>query len=228
MNPLLRCLLSVLALCLPIHAADHNQLGMASIRLIAFSRVGDDMEVNITGADGSLLSKTPVSLPTQQLSPVESVSTRSLIFTSKADPKKILGKVELPTTGGEYVLIFLPAGKGAAAPYHIDPVPLPSSSFKSGDYAFLNYCGDPVGCDIAGKRMIVPNGKSAVYQSLDAGKSAGNRSLLCYRQKDGQWESTPIYSIRIIVQEGVRNLVFIFRNPSNDQIDFRGVSDFVE
>lgn len=220
-----------LALCLPFAVAavsPYCDASVAKVRLLAFNRVGDDMEVNITDTQGMQLSSGPVALPTQQLSPYEDISDRSLIFTSKSDPKKILGKVVLPAIGSEFVLVFLPAPEGSSQVYDVDAVALPSSGFRSGDYAFINYSGVAVGCVIAGDRLMVAHGKSAVYQSAKSGKGPGNRTIVCYSQKQGAWESPPFLSSRIIIQKGVRNLVLICRNPKTGEIDFRGIPDFVE
>jgi hypothetical protein len=227
MNLLLRVTI-VLSGMLALSAAAESTASTAKIRLLAFARAGDDMETRIVDPDGNPMAKDPVALPTQQLSAVESVPGRKLVFTSKTDVKRILGKVNLPAEGGEFVLVFLPAPSGSPALYHVDAVSLPESGFGSGDYAFVNYSGSPVGCDIAGKRMVVPQGKAAVYPAAQSQKDGGNRSIVCYSQKDGAWESTPFFSSRIIVQEGVRNLVLIGRDPRTGQIDFRGIPDFLE
>jgi hypothetical protein len=48
------------------------------------------------------------------------------------------------------------------------------------------------------------------------------------QEKDGKWGTTPFYSSRLIVQEGVRNFILIVRDPKTGRPDFRGISDFVE
>lgn len=200
----------------------------ASIRLLAFSRVGAEMEVNITGPDGTELAKQPLALPTQQLSPTQTVPSRTLRFVSSKDPAKILGKVQLPASGHEFVLVFLPNTAGAAESYKIDAVALPGSEFGSGDYAFINYSGHGVGCVIDKEKFQIPSGKATVYQMKKSGKGAGNRTFLCYeQQKDGKWSTTPFISSRIIFQEGVRTLVLICLDPRTGQIDFRGLPDFI-
>lgn len=228
MKTILLPVIALLCGSLAVQAAAPSGGDVAKVRLLAFNRAGDETEVNIMDPDGAQLSKEPVALPTQQLSPEESIPGRSLVFTAKSDPRKILGKATLPAGGNEFVLVFFPAPEGSAVAYQVDAVPLPASGFKSGDYAFLNYCGSAVGCDIGGERLKVAHGKSAIYQSAASGKGEGNRSLVCYRQQDGAWESTPFLSSRIIIQKGVRNLILICRNPKSGAIDFRGIPDFVE
>jgi hypothetical protein len=49
-----------------------------------------------------------------------------------------------------------------------------------------------------------------------------------HQGKDGKWSTTPFYSSRLIVQEGVRNLILVVRNPKTGEPDFRGIADFVE
>ena len=68
---------------------------------------------------------------------------------------------------------------------------------------------------------------AALLVKAGANAKAGNRSMVCYTQKDGAWDSLPFFSGRIIVQDGVRNLILICRNPSNGEVDFRGITDFV-
>lgn len=216
--------------CLPVsvQAAAPPGEPPAKIRLLAFSRVGEDMEVNIVDPEGATLSAKPVALPTQQLSSPAVVTTKALIFTAVSDPKKILGKVVLPSGGGEFVLIFLPAPDGSPEAYRVQAVSLPASGFGSGDYAFINYSGTTVGCDIAGERMQIVQGASSIYSAAKSGKGQGNRTLVCYSKKDGAWEKTPFLSSRMIVQDGVRNLVFICRNPKTGAIEFRGIPDFLK
>lgn len=199
----------------------------ASIRLLAFSRVGEPLEVVVAGPDGKPFAKEPLALPTQQLSPARTVPSRTLMFTAPTDAKTVLGKVTLPATAREFVLIFLPAAKDSALPYQVQALPLPAAGFGSGDQAFVNFSGRQVGCVIDGERLSVPHGKVAVYQASKSGKGAGNRTMVCYAQKDGKWEETPFFSSRLIIQQGVRNLILICLSPTTGEIDFRGIADFV-
>lgn len=200
----------------------------ATIRLLAFDRVGAETEVIVTGADGKPFTKEPLSLPTQQLSPVRNVPSRTLFFTSPADGKTVLGKAVLPGTGRDFILVFLPDPKSAPMAYHVEAMPMPSEGFGSGDQAFVNFSGRNVGCVIGGEKLLVPHGKAAVYQAAKSGKGAGNRSIVCFAQKDDKWETTPFFSSRIIIQDGVRNLILICLSPTTGNIDFRGVADFVD
>jgi hypothetical protein len=200
----------------------------ATIRLLAFSRVGEETEVAVSGPDGKRIGESMLALPTRQLSPSLTVPTRKLEFRSPADPAGILGRVTLPVAGDDFILVFFPAAEDAAIPYRVDALALPASGFGSGDYAFANYCGNPVGCVIGGKRLVVPPGQLAVHRRAKDAKAAGNQTIVCYEQKDGQWEATPFFSSRIIVQDGVRNLVLICRHPDTGVIDFRGIADFIE
>lgn len=203
----------------------HAQSESASIRLLAFSRVGDAREVTVAAADGKPLDDKPLALPTEQLSPPLSVGARSLVFQAPGATPTPLGKVELPATGKEFILIFLPDAKGSALPYKVDPVLLPDGGFGSGDQAFVNYSGANVGFVIGGEKLQVPQGKSAVYHPK---KAEGIRTMAGYHQgKDGKWSTTPFYSSRLIVQEGVRNLILIVRDPKTGTPDFRGIADFV-
>lgn len=219
-------LFAVLAVVFPSGVAV-AQDASASIRLIAFSRVGEPMEVAVAGPDGKPFAKEPLALPTQQLSPVRTVPSRTLVFTAPKDPAKVLGKVTLPASEREFILIFLPAPKSSPHPYQVQPVPMPAAGFGSGDQAFVNFSGRQVGCVIDGERLQVPHGKAAVYQAAKSGKGAGNRTIVCYAQKDGKWEDAPFFSSRLIIQDGVRNLILICLDPNTGEIDFRGVADFI-
>ena len=214
---------AVLLLCGSAVAQDSP----ASIRLFAFSRVGEPLEVAVAGPDGKPFGKEPLALPTQQLSPTRTVPSRTLVFTAPADAKTVLGKVTLPATEREFLLIFLPAAKDSALPYQVRALPLPAAGFGSGDQAFVNFSGRQVGCVIDGEKLSVPHGKVAVYQAAKSGKGAGNRTIVCYAEKDGKWEDVPFFSSRLIIQNGVRNLILICLSPITGEIDFRGVTDFV-
>ncbi|MCX6873940.1 MAG: hypothetical protein NTW21_09045 [Verrucomicrobia bacterium] len=226
MNPAKRlcCLLLLLSAGGSLLAQDAPP---ATIRLLAFSRIGPELAVAVVGPDAKPLGKDPLTLPTQQLSPPRVVALRSLVFTAPTDLKKILGRVSLPASGNEFILIFLPAAKDATAPYQVDAVALPAAGFGSGDYVFVNYSGGPVGCLVGGEKLGVAQGMSAIYHPLKSGKGAGNRSIVCYGQKDGVWDPVPFFSSRLIVQEGVRNLVLISLAPQTGQIDFRAIPDFI-
>jgi hypothetical protein len=233
--PSLIPMLAAAVLAAPLLAQSES----ASIRLLAFSRAGDVREVMVAGADGKLLHDKPLALPTEQLSPPLTVSSRSLVFQAgttppaageaiagAASPAAALAKVQLPATGRDFILIFLPDAKATAPSYKIDPVPVPAGGFGSGDQAFVNYSGSNVGFVIGGEKVQVPQGKSAIYHPKETG---GNRTMAGYHQgKDGKWSTTPFYSSRLIVQEGVRNLILIVRNPKTGEPDFRGIADFVE
>lgn len=204
----------------------HAQSESASIRLLAFSRVGEAREVMVAGPDGKPLSEKPLALPTEQLSPALTVSSRSLLFQASAATPTTLGKVDLPASGKDFILVFLPDSKEGAATYKVDPVPVPEGGFGSGDQVFVNYSGSNVGFVIGGEKVPVPQGKSAAYHPK---KAEGNRTIVGYAQaRDGKWETTPFYSSRLIVQEGVRNLILIIRDPKTGKPDFRGITDFVE
>jgi len=199
----------------------------ASIRLLAFSRVGEPLEVAVAGTDGKPFAKEPIALPTQQLSPSRTVPSRTLVFTAPADAGKVLGKVTLPASEREFILIFLPAPKSSPLPYQVQAVPMPAAGFGSGGQAFVNFSGREVGCVIDGEKLQVPHGKAAVYQAAKSAKGAGNRTIVCYARKDGKWEDSPFFSSRLIIQDGVRNLILICLNPTTGEIDFRGVADFI-
>ena len=226
MNPFkpLSCLLILLLAPGSLVAQD---AAPASIRLLAFGRVGSEMEVAILGPDAKAIGKEPLKLPTQQLSPTRLVPVRVLVFTAPTDPKKILGKASLPDSGKEFILIFLPAAKDAAIPYQVDVVALPETGFGSGDYVFVNYSGGPIGCLLGDEKLGVAHGKSAIYHPLKSGKGAGNRTIVCHQQKNGVWDPVPFFSSRLIIQEGVRNLVLICLTPLTGQIDFRAIPDFI-
>ncbi|MCF7734662.1 MAG: hypothetical protein K9N23_23465 [Akkermansiaceae bacterium] len=94
----------------------------ASIRLLAFSRAGVDLETIVTDGDGKPLLDQLLALPTQQLSPAKSVAVRALVFRSPKDATKVLGKVVLPA-GREFILVFLPLPAGGATIYQINAAP---------------------------------------------------------------------------------------------------------
>lgn len=228
-------LLRTLAVLACTTAMPHARSESVTLRLLAFARVGDAREVMITGPDGKPLHDKPVSLPTEQLSAPVDIAGRSLAFQAPAAvppaappadiPPSSLGKVDLPGGGKEFLLIFLPAAKGAPMPYRVAAVPLPRDDFGSGAQAFVNYCGSAVGFTIGGEKLMIPDGKSGIYRPKEA---KGVQSMTGYqRQPDGKWSATPFYSSRLIVQEGVRNLILIFRNPRTGAPDFRGIADFV-
>ncbi len=222
----LRSLISLLAAMAGATGSLHAQAESASIRLLAFSRVGDVREVMVADAEGKLLHDKPLALPTEQLSPSLTVGTRSLVFQTPGATPSPVGKVELPASGRDFILIFLPDAKSAAPSYKVDPVSVPNGGFGSGDQAFVNYSGSNVGFVIGGEKLSVPQGKSAIYHPKEA---SGNRTMAGYHQgKDGKWSTTPFYSSRLIVQKGVRNLILIVRDPKTGQPDFRGIADFVE
>ena len=242
-------LISLLGAVVGAAGSLHAQSESASIRLLAFSRAGDAREVMVAGPDGKLLHDKPLALPTEQLSPPLTVNSRSLVFQAGGAPAPAaeptagavaqtpaLAKVELPAVGKDFILIFLPDAKSSTPSYKVDPVPVPSGGFGSGDQAFVNYSGANVAFVIGvietvfhnqrGEKVQVPQGKSAIYHPKETG---GNRAMAGYYQgKDGKWSTTPFYSSRLIVQEGVRNLILIVRNPKTGEPDFRGITDFVE
>lgn len=205
-----------------------QQPASAGIRLLAFERAGAETEVTVMApGKGKPLCDKPLALPTQQLSARAVVASRSLIFTAPDNPLRVLARIDLPATGKDFLLVFHPA-PSTGTPYRIDVVPVPDGSFGSGDTAFLNYCGNTIGCVIAGEKLVVANGRSAIYQGSKPGTKAGNRTIACFRQNGTAWDERPFYSSRMIVQDGVRNLVLIIRNPSTGEPDFRGIADFVE
>lgn len=219
-------LISMLAAVVGMTSALHAQSDSASIRLLAFSRVGDAREVIVAGPDGKPLSDKPLSLPTEQLSPALTVSTRSLVFQAAGATPSPLAKATLPASGKDFILVFLPDAKEGAQSYKVDPVPVPEGGFGSGDQVFVNYSGSNVGFVIGGEKLQVPQGKSAAYHPK---KAEGNRTIVGYFQsKDGKWDPAPFYSSRLIVQEGVRNLILIVRDPKTGKPDFRGITDFVD
>ena len=217
-----------LAVVLTLSAAARGQEFRAKVRLLAFERVGEETEALVTDGEGKPLADKPMPLPTSQLSAAREFGRRGLVFRSPENQAKVLGKVELPAGEKEVFLVFLPAPAGAPESYKVHVVPMPAERFGSGDYMFLNYCGTDVGCVVGKRRLEVAHGKAAVYQSA-ADADDPVRSIVCYaKAADGAWEPRPFFSSRVIVQQGVRNLVFICRNPSSGAIDFRGIADFVD
>ncbi len=208
--------------------AGAEESSSATIRLLAFSRVGEETEVIVSGPGGTQIGDTPLNLPTRQLSQPLVVQMRRLEFRSAAEPSQILGRTELPAGGNSFILVFFPRDAAGADPYRVEALALPDSGFASGDYAFANFSGNPVGCVVGERNFVAAPGKLAIYRPMLGAQAAGNQAIVCYEQIEGQWETTPFFSSRIIVQDGVRNLILIFRNPDTGRIDFRGIADFIE
>lgn len=228
MHPLLALLLMAV---FPLSQA----LAGAQVRLLAFTRVGAAHEVLLAGADGKLLKNEPLELPTNQLSKACDVTSRSLVFldpsakTESADAQKmqvaVLGKVDLPEGENEFILVFLPNKQGAEYPYQVQALPMPSNNFPSGAQAFVNYGNADVGFVIDKQRLEVPRNKVGIFRA----KTDTKNYIQGYEKgADGKWSEVPFYSSRLIVQNGVRNLIFIVRNPQTGRLDFRGVADFVD
>lgn len=207
------------------------------IRALVFSRVGDVREVLVAGADGKLVDKKPLGLHTLQLSERKEVPSRALVFLEAPasgvddDPEalenlKKIAKVVLPEGGAEYVLVFMPNKNGADYPYVVHALPLSERDFGSGDQAFVNFCKTELGFNFDKKLIVVRPGKVGVYSPK---KIDGKHTIVGYeKQKDGKWSQNPFYSSRMIVQKGVRNLVFIVPNSRTGRPEFRGITDFVK
>lgn len=211
-------------------------LAATKVRLLALNRVGTSHEVLLAGADGKLLGNEPLELPTHQLSKERDVASRSLFFldpsakvenagSNQKTQTAALGKVNLPETGDEFILIFLPNKQGAEYPYLVHALLMPSSNFSSGAQAFVNYSNADVGFVIDKQRLEVPKTKVEIFHP----KKIDAKNYIQGYEKggDGKWSEVPFYSSRLIVQQGVRNLIFILRNPKTERLEFRGVTDFV-
>ena len=196
----------------------------AAIRLLAFSRAGEDMEMMVTDKDGLALVKEPLALPTQQFSPVAKVPGRTLFFRNKAQEPKLLASVVLPATGREFVLVFFPQPATAALPYKVQAVELATERFGSGDYAFFNVSGRNLGCLIGKQKLMLPAGKCEIFKPA---RGVATTTLICYERAGDAWATTPFFSSRLIVQQGVRNLILIGVDPKTGAVDFRGVPDFL-
>lgn len=210
-------------------------MGGTTVRLLAFSRVGTAHEVLLAGADGKPLGDDPLELPTQQLSKARDVTSPSLLFfdaaakVEGAPPKAqgaLLGKVDLPDGEKELILIFLPNKQGAEHPYRVHAIAMPSIQFDSGAQAFINYCNRDILFMIDKQRVDVPIGKVGIYRPSQKNT---NQVIAGYeKDENGKWQQPPFYSSRIIVQEGVRNLILIVRNPQTERPEFRGIMDILE
>jgi hypothetical protein len=75
-----------------------------------------------------------------------------------------------------------------------------------GDQSVANFASEPAN-EITG----AAGDTLSIYRPK---KADGVRTMVGYAQeKDGKWNATPFYSSRLIVSEGVRNLILIFREP---------------
>lgn len=205
--------------------------GAVKIRLLAFSRVGNATQVLVAGSDGKPFDKEVLELPTQQLSKSRVVASQDLMFldagakTDAQSPNALMATVKLPAADGEFILVFLPNKAGSATPYQVQALPMPSEHFGSGAQAFVNYCDTDLGFIIDKERLEVHKGKVGVFRPK---KMDGNHTIEGFEKgRDGKWITTPFYSSRLIIQEGVRSLILIVRNPQTGLPDFRGITDFV-
>lgn len=227
----------MLMACISSVAGAADETKGVKIRALAFTRVGDAREMLVVDGEGKLVDKKSMSLPTSQLSDEKSVPSRVLHFLATSDAEAVsddpevlagmqkLGQVVLPEGGKEYILIFLPNKQGAESPYRVQALPISKSSFGSGDQAFINYCKSDLGFNFGKEKIVIHPGKVGVYRPKDFD---GQHPVVGYEKaKSGKWEKTPFYSSRMIVQKGVRNLIFIVPNSATGRPEFRGITDFV-
>jgi len=240
----------LLALCSLGHAVAAGE-PQASIQMIAFAYSGPERGVTITDGKGVPLVPKPVKLPTNQCSQVMQVASRDLQFTlvengeiggqpapggdkgapaagSAAKPDQPKGRaipVSLPGAGKDFVLVFLPLPPDKGGGYRIHAVELPADRFKSGSYAFLNYTNAEIYCGLDKQKVVVAPAKAAI---LAPEMKEGVVKAACFEKSGEAWAERPFFSGRVPVQQGVRNLVLVSRDPGTGQIDFRGVPDFLD
>lgn len=222
------CLAALFTTLLPGHAQP-AATGVANIQMIAFAYHGDETELQIANAQGGLITEKPVSLPINNCSAPLSVPSRDLLFTfvqdagSKEAAKPI--SLNLPATGRDFILVFLPMPVGQGAHYRVHAVELPAEKFKGGTFAFLNYSNAEIGCMMDKEKSIIAPGKAGI---VSPGANEGMVFITCYEKAEGKWSERPFFSSRIPVQRTVRNLILMSRNPGDGHIGFRSVADFVE
>ncbi|BCU78056.1 hypothetical protein [Luteolibacter sp. LG18] len=232
MNPIpivVRWSLSALA-CLLCAAGQARAVEepVASIQMLAFSYSGPERSVLVADPKGVAQTKEPVALPTNQCSPLLRVTSRNLVITpvmeGQGGKQGKPAKVTLPEGGREFVLVFLPIPDDQGGGYRIQAVDLPAERFKSGSYAFLNYSDTEIYCGLDNQKTIVAPAKAGI---LSPQRAEGIVRAACYEKSGEGWGQQPFFSGRVPVQDGVRNLVLVSRNPQNNRIDFRGVADYV-
>lgn len=201
---------------------------VATIQMLAFSYSGPERSVQVADPKGVAQTKAPVALAVNQCSQPVRVTSRNLVLTPVMDgeggkPGKS-AKVVLPEGGREFVLVFLPMPEDQGGGYRVQAVDLPAERFKSGSYAFLNYSDTEIYCGLDNQKTIVPPAKAGI---LSPQQPEGIVRAACYEKSGDGWGDHPFYSGRVPVQEGVRNLVLVSRNPVSKRIDFRGVADYL-
>jgi len=206
-----------------------GQEPVASIQIIAFGYNSSERLVKMSDSQGTPIGSKPVGLPMNQCSALMPVPTRDLVFTPVSEGEKpTTGKpatAHLPSTGRDFVLVFLPLPTDKGGGYMIHAVELPSDRFTSGSYAFLNYTDAEIYCGMDKQKEIVGPAKAGI---LSPAIAEGIVRTACFEKAGDQWAERPFFSGRLPVQRGVRNLVLVSRNVQSGQIEFRGVPDFVK
>lgn len=130
-----------------------------------------------------------------------------------------LGKVTLPTTSSEFLLVFLP---GEGTKYHVMAVDDSVKGFPLGGYRVLNLSRFPIKLTLEDKPYDFKPGQGSVI--TDPPLQANNHSAMyAFSQVDGKWQR--IGSGLWPSPGKKRSIQIFFDNPTSGNTELRGFKD---
>ena len=135
------------------------------------------------------------------------------------DPALQLAKVNLPRTGNQFMLIFLPDGKGA---YRILPLDDSMKEFPLGSYRVISLSRLPVKLMLEKKSWDLAPGQTSIIEDPPVQENQ-HSAMQALAQIDGKWERI---STGLWPHPGKKRAVqLFFDNPVSKQTELRGFKD---
>lgn len=179
-------------------------------------------------ADSAVATATPIKSYLNHEFAAISLTSRKLIFTTKADRASlnnmadILGEFTIPEGIKSAILVFLPAKQGSKHRYQIMAIHDSKQAFPSGSIHITNLSPHPIRMILEKKNFEFKPGQTQVIQDppVRDGDMTGMRTFVFREQA---W--TPVATGLWPHPGQARGLKILFQNPSSGSIQLRAFDD---
>lgn len=211
-----------------------------SVRLLCYKRVGKQIHTGVYTPQGKVLNKgESVKLPLYQLSDAVKLPGRSFrwIPTEQANapvwepntpaPDNAIS-VALPSTGNQWILLFVPSGKLEGPAYKIVPIAIPNDKFKGGSFLLINSTKESIGGRFGKVAVKIKPSSSFIVPSLKGDANQSSMGVLhSWESEKRAWSIRPFISIPLMPNPRKREVIILFKSPTNGKILFRGIQDLL-
>ena len=224
----IQLLILVLCMSFPVLAQENEEKKQAKGRVVHFACTGipKDLENPVLVRSGKKITKLPINrrMASDAVKIPASGIIEWVVKSDKpdGDPYLVIARAKVPDGMSKALVILVPRHepKGALL---FSAVVQNLSSFRGGDYLFLNLTKTEVSVQMGKKKLRIKSGKRRVYKARGLKKSKNLPvKYACFDTRKSKWK---LLSASTIVLRRTRREICIFHWDSKHQrVNYHGIT----